>query len=170
MTNILHIIHLLNAAWAAAGELITAGAILWSLNTIANMIRITYKAGHLTGRILWPMIHAVVAGIRWAAREIDWRMVGAIVIEGLVAIVVGSWTIAVWSHRALINLSSRLGHCYAALLTTTRVVTAVKVIPMVHPLAEMAADLETMTCKQLRLLVGTNRKMCKADLITLALA
>lgn len=170
MTSFIHAVHLLSAAWAAAGELITAGAILWSINSLANLIRFTYKAGRLTGRILWPVIHAVVAGLRWAAREIDWRLVATIVFEGLVAIGVALWMGSVWTHRNVIALSARLGRCYAALLTTPQTVVAVTVAPMVHPLADMAADLESMTCKQLRELIGTKKRLRKAELIAIALA
>ena len=170
MSTLIHLAQLLSAAWAAAGELITAGAILWSLNSLANLVRFTYKAGRLTGRLLWPVIHATVAGLRWAARNIDWRLVATIVFEGLVAIGVALWMAAVWSHRNLIALSARLGRCYAALLTTPETVVAVTVLPMVHPLAEMAADLETMTCKQLRELIGTKKRLRKAELIALAVA
>lgn len=170
MSTLIHLAQLLSAAWAASGELITAGAILWSLNSLANLIRFTYKAGRLTGRILWPVIHATVAGIRWAARNIDWRLVATVVFEGLIATCVVLWMAAVWSHRNLIALSARLGRCYAALLTTPETVVAVTVLPMVHPLAEMAADLESMTCKQLRELIGTKKRLRKAELIALAVA
>lgn len=170
MSTLIHAVHLLSAAWAAAGELITAGAILWSLNSLANLIRFTYKAGRLTGRILWPVIHATVTGIRWAAREIDWRLVATIVFEGLVAIGVGLWMAAVWSHRNLITLSARIGRCYAALLTEPETVVTATVAPMVHPLADLAADLESLTCQQLRELIGTKKKIRKAQLIAMAIA
>ena len=42
--------------------------------------------------------------------------------------------------------------------------------PLVHPLAELAADLETLTCSQLRTLAGTRRKARKAELIAMVLA
>jgi hypothetical protein len=42
--------------------------------------------------------------------------------------------------------------------------------PLVHPLAELAADLETLTCSQLRSLAGTRRKARKAELIAMVLA
>lgn len=168
MTTLVHFIHALSAAWAAAGELITAGAILWTLNATANLIRITYKAGCVTGRALWPLIHLTIAGIRWAVREIDWRLVATIVIEGLVVIVVGAWTIAVWSHRTLINVSEQAGRCFASLITTTNAMIAAR--PMVHPLANVAAELESLTCSQLRAMVGTSRKVRKAELIAMLLA
>ena len=42
--------------------------------------------------------------------------------------------------------------------------------PLVHPLAELAADLETLTCSQLRNLAGTRRKARKAELVAMVLA
>lgn len=169
MTTLIHFAHVLSAAWAAAGELITAGAILWTLNAAANLIRLTFKAGCLAGRIFWPVIHATVAGLRWATRNIDWRMVAMIVIEGLAVIAASLWTAAVWSHRMLIVLSERAGHCFAALITTTET-TMAAIQPMVHPLADVAAELESLTCVQLRAMLGTKRKLRKAELIAMLLA
>ena len=169
MTTLIHFVHILSTAWAAAGELITAGAILWTLNAAANLIRLTWKAGRLTGRLLWPVIHATVAGLRWAARNIDWRMVAMIVIESLVAIGVGLWVGARWSHRMLILTSEKAGNCFAALITTTETAMAT-VQPMVHPLADVAAELESLTCVQLRAMLGTKRKVRKAELIAMLLA
>lgn len=160
MTTLIHFVHALSAAWAAAGELITAGAILWTLNAAANLIRLTFKAGCLAGRMLWPVIHATVAGLRWAARNIDWRMVAMIVIESLVIIAASVWTATVWSHRMLIVLSERAGHCFAALITAADA-TLDTIQPMVHPLAEVASELDSMTCSQLRAMLGNGRKVRK---------
>lgn len=42
--------------------------------------------------------------------------------------------------------------------------------PQPHPLTELAAELETLTCSQLRVLAGTKRKARKAELIAMVLA
>ncbi len=47
---------------------------------------------------------------------------------------------------------------------------AAKLQPQVHPLADLAADLEALTCSQLRSLAGTKRKARKAELIAMVLA
>ena len=47
---------------------------------------------------------------------------------------------------------------------------AAKLQPQVHPLADLAADLEALTCSQLRSLAGTRRKARKAELIAMVLA
>lgn len=46
----------------------------------------------------------------------------------------------------------------------------IRLAPQLHPLAELAADLETLTCGQLRTLAGTKRKARKAELIAMLLA
>lgn len=170
MTTLLHITHVLSAAWAASGELITAGAILWALNAAANLIRITYKAGRLTGRILWPVIHATIAGLRWFHRNTDWSVVIPTVIECLVALVVAIWVGAQWAHRTLVSVSEQLGRCYAAAVTCQQNLMATPVPAMVHPLASVAADLESLTCAQLRAMLGTKRRLRKAELIAMVLA
>lgn len=47
---------------------------------------------------------------------------------------------------------------------------AAKLQPQVHPLADLATDLEALTCAQLRSLAGTKRKARKAELIAMLLA
>lgn len=42
--------------------------------------------------------------------------------------------------------------------------------PQPHPLTELAAELEKLTCSQLRTLAGTKRKARKAELIAMVLA
>lgn len=46
----------------------------------------------------------------------------------------------------------------------------VRLAPQLHPLAELAADLEALSCSQLRSLAGTKRKARKAELIAMVLA
>lgn len=41
--------------------------------------------------------------------------------------------------------------------------------PQPHPLTELAAELEKLTCSQLRVLAGTKRKARKAELIAMVL-
>jgi hypothetical protein len=43
------------------------------------------------------------------------------------------------------------------------------VVPALHPLAELAASLESLTVAELRRMTGTRRKCRKAELISLAL-
>ena len=157
--------HFLIAAarlWAAAGELITAGAILWSLDTLARAIRGTYAAGRFVGRIAWPVIHWTAATLRL----IDWRFVAAVVFDCLKVLAVAAYVAAVMARRGLIAASAALGRRYAA-----TVAPAAPIAPAAcHPAAVIAADLSALTCAQLRALTGCRRKIRKADLIALAIA
>ena len=157
--------HFLIAAarlWAAAGELITAGAILWSLDTLARAIRGAYAAGRSVGRIAWPVIHWTVATLRL----IDWRIVAAVVFDCLKVLAVAVYVAAVMARRGLIDASAAIGRRYAA-----AVAPAASIAPAVyHPAALIAADLSALTCAQLRALTGCRRKLPKAQLIALAIA
>ena len=148
--------------WAAAGELITAGAILWSLDTLARAIRGAYAAGRFVGRIAWPVIYWTVATLRL----IDWRIVAAVVIDCLKVLAVAAYVAAVMARRGLIALSAAMGRRYAA-----TVAPAAPIAPAVyHPAAIIAGELSTLTCAQLRALTGCRRKLRKADLIALVIA
>jgi hypothetical protein len=150
--------------WAAAGELITAGAILWSLDTLARAIRATYAAGRFCGRLLWPAIHFTAATFRL----IDWRFVAAVVFDCLKVLAVATYVAAVMARRLLIDASAALGRRYSAAVAP--IAPAVVVPPISHPAAELAAELAGLTCAQLRALTGCRRKLPKAQLIALVLA
>ena len=157
--------HFLIAAarlWAAAGELITAGAILWSLDTLARAIRGAYAAGQFVGRFAWPVIHFTVATLRL----IDWRFVAAVVFDCAKVLAVAAYVAAVMARRGLINASAAMGRRYSA-----AVVPSAPAAPAAyHPAAMIAGELSTLTCAQLRALTGCRRKIRKADLIALAIA
>jgi hypothetical protein len=157
--------HFLIAAarlWAAAGELLTAGAILWALDTLARAIRGAHAMGRATGRILWPVIHFTVATLRL----IDWRIVAAVVIDCLKVLAVAAYVAAVMARRGLIAASAALGRRYAA-----TVAPAAPIAPAAyHPAAMIAGELSALTCAQLRALTGCRRKLPKAQLIALAVA
>ena len=148
--------------WAAAGELLTAGAILWALDTLARSIRGAYAMGRATGRILWPVIHFTAALVRL----IDWRIVAAVVIDCLKVLAVAAYVAAVMARRFLIHVSAAMGRRYAA-----AVAPAAPIAPAAyHPAAMIAGGLSALTCAQLRALTGCRRKLPKAQLIALAIA
>ena len=157
--------HLLITAarlWAAAGELLTAGAILWALDTLARSIRGAYAMGRATGRILWPVIHFTAALVRL----IDWRIVAAVVIDCLKVLAVAAYVAAVMARRFLIHVSAAMGRRYAAAVNP-----AAPIAPAAyHPAAMIAGGLSALTCAQLRALTGCRRKLPKAQLIALAIA
>jgi hypothetical protein len=153
--------------WAAAGELITAGAILWSLDALARAIRGTYAAGRFVGRIAWPVIHWTAATLRL----IDWRLVAAVVFDCLKVLAVAAYVAAVMGRRFLINASEALGRRYsAAVVPAAPIAPAAVVPPTCHPAAVLAAELAGLTCAQLRAITGIRRKLRKSDLIALVIA
>ena len=161
--------HFLIAAarlWAAAGELLTAGAILWALDTLARAIRGAYAMGRATGRILWPVIHATARACRWFFANVDWGLVAAVVIDCLKVLAVAAYVAAAMARRGLIDASAAMGRRYSA-----AVVPIAPAAPAAyHPAAMIAGELSTLTCAQLRALTGCRRKIRKADLIALAIA
>jgi hypothetical protein len=163
--------------WAVAGELLTAGAILWALDALARSIRLAYSMGRTTGRLLWPLLHALAAGGRWFFRTVDWPTVAAVVIDCLRALAVLCWLVAVEGRRLLFSASASLGRLYASALAsapspvvTDRPPVVVAAPPIAHPLSLVAASLEALTCRELRALTSTRRKLSKASLVALALA
>jgi hypothetical protein len=114
------------------------------------------------------LLHSTIRALRWAINEIDWREVATIFIHGLVATAVLVWFVATWIRRQVLTLSERIGRTYAAFLVKQSATT--KVNPMVHPLAEIASELDALTCKELRKIVGVKRNVRKAHLIAYAIA
>lgn len=156
--------------WAAAGELITAGAILWSLDALARSIRAAYAMGRTAGRILWPAFHGLAAAARWFFANVDWPTVAAVVFDCLKVVAVAAYVAAAMGRRFLVSGSAALGRWYVARLVTVATVATVAAQPAMHPAAAVAADLQGLTCRELMALTGCRRKARKADLIALALA
>jgi hypothetical protein len=153
--------------WAAAGELITAGAILWSLDALARAIRGAYAAGRFVGRIAWPVIHFTAATFRL----IDWRFVAAVVIDCAKVLAVAAYVAAVMARRFLINASAALGRRYsAAVVPASPIAPPAVVPPKCHPAADLATELAGLTCAQLRAITGIRRKLRKSELIALVIA
>lgn len=77
--NLLHLepmLHTLASVWTLAGELVTAGALLWCLNALARFIRLVYDAGRWTGW-LWrfyvvPAVLFLADWISWGVAQVDW--------------------------------------------------------------------------------------------------
>ena len=96
------VMHLAAAAWAAAGELITAGAILWSLNALANAIRTTYKAGYAFGCFYRAHLHA----------PLKWLVLHLIAL--IITVMQYAWIGAVWlwTNREAIREQISEAFCY----------------------------------------------------------
>ena len=186
--------------WATVGSSVEAASLLWLLNQLANLIRLAYQAGRAVGTVYWCWLHPLViaawAGIRWTWSQIDWRFVGAVVLDGLKVLTAFAITAARAAQPALIKASECLGHWYSRLLVEPA--AAPLVAPAINPLMAticwrwtmegfstasgswrrslqdcllaMAEELEQLTCNQLRLLTGTRSKLAKRQLVAIAVA
>ena len=77
--NLLHLepmLHTLASVWTLAGELVTAGALLWCLNALARFIRVTYEVLRWT---YWFLRHCVGPAvlylfefIKWGVAQVNW--------------------------------------------------------------------------------------------------
>ena len=77
--NLLHLepmLHTLASVWTLAGELVTAGALLWCLNALARFIRLVYDAGRWTGwfwrTYVVPAVLVSADFISWCVAQVDW--------------------------------------------------------------------------------------------------
>ena len=95
MPTLIHLAHLLTAAWATAGELITAASILWALNTLANAVRLTYQAGHAFGTFYRAHLHQP---LKWLLV----RLIALIITTAELAWLGACWT---WENRNQIRES-----------------------------------------------------------------
>jgi len=108
-----------------------------------------------------------------AVRLIDWREVASIVWHGLIVLAVMTWHAGYETgrivHRANDSLAAFWRHLWVPPVvspphqTLQRLTVAVPVA--IHPLAELAADLELLSCRQLRDLGGIRTKRSKHALI-----
>lgn len=110
------------------------------------------------------------------ARMIDWREVGAIVWHGLITLAVMTWHAGYETGRAVHRASDALATLWRRLWVAPvvsppeapqqplqRLTVAAPVA--VHPLAELAAELESLSCRQLRTIGGIRAKRSKQQLI-----
>jgi hypothetical protein len=102
----------ITTAWAALGELLTAGALLWLLNQLANLTRLAYRAGFALGTIAWPLIHFLVRGLR----QIDWRFAALVALDAAKVLLAFTITAARAAQPALVNTSACIGRAYSCLL------------------------------------------------------
>jgi hypothetical protein len=102
-----------------------------------------------------------------AARLIDWREVGAIVWHGLITLAVMTWHAGYETGRAVHRANDALAPVVSPpkppQSTPTTLLVAAPVA--VHPLAELAAEMESLSCRQLRTIGGIRAKRSKRQLI-----
>jgi hypothetical protein len=113
----------ITTAWAALGEIITAGALLLVLDRIASAIRATYTAGRFCGRFWYryvvPAILTTADGVSWLLSQIDWAEVFATVAAGARVLIAAVVALALEAQPLLVRCSAALGKRYAALLVRT---------------------------------------------------
>ena len=78
-------------AGTAAGELVTAGALLWALNGTAGAIRTTYRAGAATRRLVDATLVPTADAISWAIAQVDWAETARTVWACLLAIAAAAY-------------------------------------------------------------------------------
>ena len=122
-----------------------------------NTTTIAGTAGRLAG-------HAA-RGLIWAYREIDWAEVADVVLHGIKVLIVltllaGRLTRRAWD--ALPVLSERLGRWYSALLVPSAPAAAPE------PVRPSISNLEQLSNRELRELLGIRRKLAKRQLLAMA--
>jgi hypothetical protein len=177
----------ITTAWAALGEIITAGALLLVLDRIAAAIRTVYAAGRAVGTIWFryavPAILAIADGISWLLAQIDWAEVRATVAAGARVLIAAVITLALTAHQLVITTSAALGRRYAALLSADANAQISHATlngksasgpkdreQKTGDARDLAAELEQLTRSQLQALTGCRSKLPKAQLVSLALA
>jgi hypothetical protein len=160
MTTLLHIAATADAvlaaitnAWAALGEIVTAGALLLALDRLAAAIRATYNLGRIAGSITWPAIHWTVKAGHWLWAHIDWRFTALVVADCLRVIAVFTVTVVRMALPALVRISQQLGSWYSrrllALIDGVRFPDAAATITAAMPAAPVVepAPLEPAPAK-----------------------
>ena len=115
MTTI-HLLHALEGLLAAGmrlyalgSELLSVGALLWILATLATLIERTWKAGYALGDVYFRHLKPALASI-------DWALVASIVGRGLIALAVGTYTLGRMLGLGVHTLSAALGAAHVRLL------------------------------------------------------
>lgn len=111
--NLLHLepmLHTLASVWTLAGELVTAGALLWCLNALARFIRLVYDAGRWTG-VFWrqyfvPTVLFLADWISWAVAQVDWVEVRSVVKDCLVHMAVMTFLLGQYTRSAATVLTA----------------------------------------------------------------
>ena len=132
----------------------------------------------VAGRI----VGTTARGMLWAHEQIDWAEVRAIALQGLRILIVLTLLAGRLCRRgwdALPLLSERLGRAYARLIVSPAPAPIVLPVLALQPAVAVIpspivtrhrAELEQLTNRELRELVGTRKRLAKRQLIELALA
>ncbi len=145
-------------------ELLSVAVILTVLDKLGTAIRWTYAAGRFTGRIWFsyglPALLWTADQISWLLAQIDWTEV-----RDTVLAMAGTITALAITTALMIRDWHRdwVGEIDWSQPTPPAA-------PFINPLFDAAAELEAMTCKQIRQEFGLRLKTNKTKLIAAALA
>lgn len=147
-------------------DLSIAAVALMALDKVATAVRWTYRAGRFAGR-LWftyglPAFLLAADSISYVNAMIDWQFAFSVFFDCLKAI--GS---AAYVAGQVIGETFFAWH--AAWVGTVNY-TPAPITPAINPLLDAAAELEAMSCKQIREAFSLKARCSKARLIAMALA
>ena len=146
-------------------ELLSVAVLLMALDKLATAIRWTYAAGKFAGRIWFtyglPAFLFIADGISAVCAQIDWQEAAATVRDSLAVITAAGITTAVYVHEWHADWVGSID--WAAK-------PAPLAAPVINPLMDIAASLESLSCKQIRTQFGLKQKTSKAKLIAMAMA
>jgi hypothetical protein len=156
----LHLLHVLEnlistatKIYAIGGEIITATAILWVLNLLANLIKKVYQAGRTVGYIYYRFIKPVLA-------MINWQEVGITVGHGLLATVMLTYQAGLLTGRAMYTVSGWLANNWPT-RPTAKPETIAEVVLATDAIVEHSVTLPTV--QSLRAL-GISQRQIAAQL------
>ena len=139
----LHLLHLLEnlistatKIYAIGGEIITATAILWVLNLLANIVKKIYQAGRAVGYVYYRFIKPVLA-------MINWQEVGVTVGHGLLATVMLTYQAGLLTGRAMYTVSGWLANNWPT-RPTAKPETIAEVVITTDAIVEHSVTLPTV--------------------------
>lgn len=152
----LHLLHLLEnlistatKIYAIGGEIITATAILWVLNLLANLVRKVYQAGRAVGYVYYRFIKPVLA-------MINWKEVAVTVGHGLLVTVLLTYQAGLLTGRAVYTVSGWLANHWPT-RPNTEPETIAEVVSTTDAIVEHSVTLPTV--QSLRALGISQRKI-----------
>lgn len=127
------------------------------------------------------IVGTVYAHTRRTVELIDWHEVAQIVWHGLITLAVMTYLAGEFTGRTLHQLNDMLSNAWRRLWVPEAEVSAkpteqpilqpivkestVLTMPVLHPLAVVAAELQSCTSSELRRITGSRRRCSKAELV-----
>ena len=143
----------------------TAFVLLGALDNLSSFTEGTFESGQQFRTYYNENIAPEIA-------QIDWAEVAAITVSGLITVALMAYATVKWAATELPNFSERLGKIYARLLGVAEVADQIPAVAELTPaVSEDNPELEFLTCKQLReILGGYKKKATKSQLLEMVYA